>query len=615
MSIVYRRIAKMIVSAWLLVLFLPLGPVAETTELFAATPASAENDVVAWFEERQRAVAELMEKATVFVMIFDKDGDFNAMGSGFVVAEGYVLTNAHVAKGAKTIYIANSALKATRAKVVKIEKGDDVGSADFALLSYSASTSLPVLSFNPKIGRMDRVSAWGFPFMITKFDQSIEDIANGKLTRVPPVVYTEGTVSAIVSKGAGKSIIHTAAIAGGNSGGPLVNSRGEVVGINTWGATEEDEGAFVNASIPTERILRFLQSCGITPLMSRRTTMGVAVNTETPPAPPTQPAQSAIPAQDSDQKPSEPAPEEGEVTTEHLLDLAQKGDAEAQLALGGRYLYGEGVPEDNDQAEHWLKKAAAQGELDAAGLLGIIYLTVEEKRDTAQGRTLLKKAADANDMFAAIWALLLYEGEGYGVARDVDEAFNYASKGAEAGDADSKALLAMLYYHGEGCEQDIDKALELNKEALKEDSMLAQSLMARMYYFGDVVEEDSQKAFAMAQNASEAGETSAMGLLAVQYYSGDGVEEDLEKAEAWARRASDAGNEFGHFVLAKLYYEGSVVPRHLPMAWAYATMAKDKGMGSHAEGLLAQIEDEMTRKQARAGKAFLQEWRQKRGLL
>ena len=46
-------------------------------------------------------------------------------------------------------------------------------------------------------------------------------------------------------------------ITGGNSGGPLINSKGNLIGINTFGSTEH---GFINYAITVDEIIRFLGS-------------------------------------------------------------------------------------------------------------------------------------------------------------------------------------------------------------------------------------------------------------------------------------------------------------------------------------------------------------------
>jgi len=54
------------------------------------------------------------------------------------------------------------------------------------------------------------------------------------------------------------------------------------------------------------------------------------------------------------------------------MQEAEKGLASAQYMLGRRYLYGDGITRDDDQARHWLERAAAQGERDAQATLLIL---------------------------------------------------------------------------------------------------------------------------------------------------------------------------------------------------------------------------------------------------
>jgi hypothetical protein len=214
-------------------------------------------------------VAALLEAATVWVV--GEDEKRISQGSGFLVAAGFIATNAHVVGGldkGADIYVLNDKLPATKAQVVaKAHDGD--GGRDYALLRFTPpqGVDLPVLTFNLEARRMDRVSAWGYPAMVTQFDDRTARLQEGDTRglKAPPVVYTDGSINSIVSRNGRQALIHSAQIAGGNSGGPLVNSRGEIVGINTWGYQEEGEGAFLNAALPADDLGAFLSAQGVKP--------------------------------------------------------------------------------------------------------------------------------------------------------------------------------------------------------------------------------------------------------------------------------------------------------------------------------------------------------------
>ena len=56
-----------------------------------------------------------------------------------------------------------------------------------------------------------------------------------------------------------------------------------------------------------------------------------------------------------------------------LTELAEKGDANAQNALGVRHYSGQGVMKNFNEALQWFTKAAAQGHVDVPNYLGMMY--------------------------------------------------------------------------------------------------------------------------------------------------------------------------------------------------------------------------------------------------
>jgi serine protease Do len=137
-------------------------------------------------------------------------------GSGFIVSkDGWVITNAHVAAIAPSVVTLMMADGKTEvaADVVGFAKGG----MDLAVLKISGRRNLPMvrLGNNRSVEVGNEVYAIGTPLRERNYN-----------------TLTTGIVSAIR-----KGIVqHSASISEGNSGGPLLNNAGEVIGVNTSGA-------------------------------------------------------------------------------------------------------------------------------------------------------------------------------------------------------------------------------------------------------------------------------------------------------------------------------------------------------------------------------------------
>jgi TPR repeat protein len=99
-----------------------------------------------------------------------------------------------------------------------------------------------------------------------------------------------------------------------------------------------------------------------------------------------------------------------ELDTERMK--AESGDAEAQFALGNRYIRGDGVPENFAEALQWLRLSADQGNTGAMNNLGIMH------------------------------------SRGMGVAQDYAEAAKWYQLAANQGDAAAMNNLAHMYKNG-----------------------------------------------------------------------------------------------------------------------------------------------------------------------
>jgi len=167
-------------------------------------------------------VAEV-KPATVYIETTE------GVGSGMIIdAKGYILTNAHVVAGVST---AKVKLSDGHLYSAEVKGRDEI--IDIAILKISGQ-NFPFVKFGDSdvIAQGNNVFTLGYPFGLEG-----------------DVSFKEGTISRRISDGDVTYLETSAEIHPGNSGGPLVNHFGEVVGINSAGFGESIEGVTIGETI------------------------------------------------------------------------------------------------------------------------------------------------------------------------------------------------------------------------------------------------------------------------------------------------------------------------------------------------------------------------------
>ena len=199
------------------------------------------------------------------VIIGDNNGELFPIshGTGFAVSGDTVVTNAHVVRdalrdeGMQIGIVPNGGGEAVYGRIVAV-----LARNDLALLRITGSLRLPPLALAggapPDSGEVTSV---GYPMNVDR----AQGLDLSDIFRSQPPVKSRGYVSGARPSRQFDTILHTAPIARGNSGGPLLDPCGRVVGVNSFGADNDGGDAEFFFAVSNRELVPFLRANDVEP--------------------------------------------------------------------------------------------------------------------------------------------------------------------------------------------------------------------------------------------------------------------------------------------------------------------------------------------------------------
>lgn len=170
-----------------------------------------------------------------------EDLDLVSSGSAFLLTPHHAMTNRHVVKDVEALLLTNDQGVEVKATILAVSRQVSIDLAILKLHEPQDVPPLPVRKSNPR--QEEEIVALGYPLP-------------GRYE--PSLMSNRGSISKFMADG--KSMLHTATVEPGNSGGPCVDLSGQVVGVNY--ATDR-ENEVRNYAVLPEDAVRFAEASGI----------------------------------------------------------------------------------------------------------------------------------------------------------------------------------------------------------------------------------------------------------------------------------------------------------------------------------------------------------------
>lgn len=239
-----------------------LARIAALLFALAVAPALAQSAPVApaAAEVDQVGVAERAIVRVVTVAVMGGEVVGFGHGSGFAVAPDRIVTNAHVVADAVQYpdnviigVVPAQGQRSVEGRLVALDK-----ERDLALIAVRGAR-LPVVSvYTGPVAQRSPVFALGYPGNV---DLATARDINGFIQPRAPVA-TDGIVASKDRIAGIDALVHDANIARGNSGGPLIDGCGRVIGVNSFVSRADEGDSPFSFAISSAELTRFLRGAG-----------------------------------------------------------------------------------------------------------------------------------------------------------------------------------------------------------------------------------------------------------------------------------------------------------------------------------------------------------------
>jgi S1-C subfamily serine protease len=236
-------------------------PTAVQQEASNATAAAASAAGTPAHRLGQHELVDLLTHAVVLVLTE------SSSASGFFIAPNYVVTNRHAVEAAKDGRVGVTSKTLGRLHIGQVVASTSLGpkgSDDYAVIRLDDVNSPVTLPLSLSHDALTPIVSAGYPGLTIQNDNGFRQLLSGDAAAAPELVLSRGEIQAVQPSATGTQVlVHSGDVMQGSSGGPIVDSCGRAIGMNTYIAVDEQQSGRVSYALAAGGLAGFLRRAGV----------------------------------------------------------------------------------------------------------------------------------------------------------------------------------------------------------------------------------------------------------------------------------------------------------------------------------------------------------------